>query len=645
MGNPSQMFEDMCKSSPFNVHTVHNLNDARFIAGEDARNYIQQFMEKYEMSIANCVLTTIAGSPGSGKSYMFSHLTYQMANNLMPGIPVLIRLGSSPLTAEVVYKQIRSNQYYRQTLSGISSLRDNMPVEILGKVIRNEIQQIRNRKPGASVCLFIDNVDEYIRSEAIRLEKEQGIFKGTAREKAMENLLRVLFAVNDSINTGVCTVLSLTIDMIDVMNLNDPNGASFISKLVGTDVSMRRRFSPIYKTSDSAEIHSFGALSKDEAFEMISVYMTTWFERNPTYDFKFPSECAYKTATQTYNVYPFHKETISLIHESSKYPGEIVLGCLSTLQRFNDLLAITKVNYPDIHTQYLKKGTIEKEFSALGILQMSSYFNMDNNERRKSELANIIRDNPVLLYIHILPQIVERIKLEEKDYERLIVGGMSDYIGRIGLEPKYFKIESRTKKYLSTRGRIKYPQFPTVDCSFYYKEKLYGIQFLTPNQTPEMRKSKIKTICDSIQSRGTNDITYKGEIIDNAIFICVNPDSTLTNNVIDEISTMLIGSQYYFHSHVAIVTLDEKQAWDLCAFAPNDRLSEVYKDWLAQLIEENGIDYHYWVEDSKNTIALKQPKANERRWDALLSTLHKGQKIMEKIDEKRKFNIKDIKME
>jgi len=462
MFNPdSDIWDDLYKDPPFNVHIVHRLEDASHIVGDAAKIYLEQFEEMYKASLANCLITTIAGDPGTGKSYFLAHLKYRMLKGDMPGIPIMMRLKGMEYDTKYVYHTIREDEGYKQACSDVGLTIKEVAEEVIGQTIREEIGDIRCVTPDVSICLLVDNVDEYVRSNAFRYEEVNKERSDEAKQRAMLSLLTLFNGVIDTIGTGVLIVLSLTVDMVNIL-----------ISIVGKDSTLLRRFSPIYKSRDSNKIHLFGDITLEDAFEMVAYNMEGWFERKKKFDRKELPDCIYNG----FNTYPFSAESIKLLYEASQYPGEIILGCLSSIQRYHEL---EKDANNDDQSQSTPSSFITETYTALGILQMSDYFrnvNLDEDIKNiftKRLVAIINRDSKVL-YRHTLPQIVERTKLEEVTVFKNLGIAFLDFLGKL-MKGEDFRKAQSYEVFLRTRGKITYPKLPTVDCLFDYERKRIGV--------------------------------------------------------------------------------------------------------------------------------------------------------------------------
>jgi hypothetical protein len=600
---------------PFNVHTVTTLEYASHMAGKAAQLYLEQFKQKYESSLANSVVTTVAGDPGTGKSYFFSHLMYRMSmSGDMPGIPIIIRLLGKKYQTKDFFSKIRDAKAYKKACERAGIEVCDVPDEILGPTIGREITAIRETEPNTSICLLLDNVDEYVRSNGHKYETEEYRGREEAREQAMLALLRLVNAVTDAVGTGLCVVLSLTVDMVKILNLGSFDSGNMFTPLLGTDASLRRRFQPIYASRDSHKLHFFGPLTLEETYEMIANYMSSFFNSHSEIARRTIPECI----IQDYNIYPFTVETISLIHEASGYPGEIVLGCLSAVQRFREFQNEIQRNMPE----YKELGsTITPPFAALGILQMSDYFRNVTPEFI-SRLKEQISSDPAILYLEVFPQLVERTKLGNVDWQDNFGEAFLDFLGRIGLED-YQPLQSK-QRFVSTRGKITFPNFPLIDCTFTYKDQKFGVQSLSENFSG-LDMSKFKTAATTIKAAGA-DHFVEDDFLDNVIFICLAKDterSSIADRILDAIDSHLIDIQGKdYRPRVGLVFVDEDTVWNWKTLKQTDLLTNEQKNMFALLMEQAA--YMTWVVKGVNV----QKEYQEGTGRSLLDVLLKGTDIL-----------------
>ena len=606
-------WEALYNDPPFYVHTVLQTEYASYMAGIRAKEYLQQFKQKYESSFANCVVTTVAGDPGTGKSYFFSHLKYRMLiRKDMPGIPIIIRLLGKKYQTREIYSELRKAEAYKNACvrAGIE-IRD-VPDEVLGHTIMGEIKAIRQSEPHTSVCLLLDNVDEYVRSNAIKYAIEGRIDPEEAQKQAMLSLLRLVYAVTDTVGTGLCVVLSLTVDMVNLLN-----------SFVWTDTSLRRRFQPIYESRDSTKLHYFGSLTLEETYDMIANYMNGFFYKHTEIERKTLKECI----VLDYNLYPFTVETVQLIHAARDYPGDIVLGCLSAVQRFREFKTDIQRNMPE----YKELGsTITPSFAALGILQMSDYFrSVSENPGFINRLKELITQDPYILYLEVFPQLVERTKLSNVDWKDNVGEAFLDFLGRIGLGGEYQPIQPK-QRFMSTRGRITFPQFPLIDCTFQYKGQKFGVQFLSENFSG-LDVAKFKTAATTIKAAGADQYEEE-DFIDKAIFICLAGDNG-RHSIVDKITNAIDnrsrgesdlidvqGKDY--RPRVAVTLVDKDTVWNWKTINQTDILTNDQKNMIALIMEQT--EYIIWAVNRSNVLRER----NRDTWQSLLEKLHKGTDVL-----------------
>jgi len=604
---------------PFNVHMVREIEDAAHMVGEAHRIYLEQLQQRYESSLASCVVTTVAGEPGTGKSFFLHHLIYKMQiKKDMPGIPIMIKLSGRNYTAKEIYHKIRDNVEYNELCKHAGIKVEDVADEILGPKIRKEINAIRQNRPNISICLLIDNVDEYVRSNAIRYEREKNLDKKNARKEAMISLLRLINAVNDTIGTGICVILSLTVDMVNDFNLGSFGDAKNIfTGLVGSDASLRGRFSPIYESENSEKLHLFSGITLMDTYEMVHYYMEGWFNRHRNIQQKHPKECV----INGFNLYPFTVSAIKLFHEASTYPGEIVLGCLSALQRFCDFQNEIQSKYPEF---YEEDPLITNIYAALGILQMSDYFrNVKDNDEFISRLKDIIGTDPKVLYLHVFPQCVEITQLAEADIMNNLGRAFLDFLGRIGLGYEYKPVQLR-EKFVRTRGKVKYPNFPTVDCAFKYQNENFGIQFIFED-SPRLNELKFSTSCYTIKNKAADDIKEE-DFLDKMIFVCIVRDikenqlvaeilKLINNNPSRDKPSLFSTQGRDYRPRISVVIVDEETVWNWKTLKQTERLTDDQKNMIALTME----DVHYidWVINGTNV----DQECKKNKWKTLLDQL------------------------
>lgn len=602
---------------PFNVHIVTNLEYASHMSGEKAQIYLQQFKQKYESSLADCVVTTVAGEPGTGKSYFFSHLMYRMLKKRdMPGIPIIIRLLGKKYSTKEIYSKIRENTAYKEACERAGIEICDVPDEILGHTIRKEITAIRDMDQYTSICLLLDNVDEYVRSNGIRYTREEHMETEEARKKAMLSLLRLVNAITDTVGTGLCVVLSLTVDMVKLLNLE--GSGNIFTSLVGTDASLRRRFQPIYESRDSEKLHYFGSIELEDAYEMIANYMDSFFKKYHEIEQMDIEKCE----SHGFNIYPFEKDAIELIHEASGYPGEIVLGCLSALQRFRDFQNYIQRNHPEDQEN---NPTITRTYAALGILQMSEYFRIDNTERGKAEfikrLKEIIGADIFVLYLEVFPQLVERTKLADVDLKSNFGEAFLDFLGRMGLGNEYQSLQSK-QRFMSTRGKIKFPDFPIIDCTFKYKGQKFGVQFISESCSG-LDVSKYKTAATAIKTAGADHFGEE-DFLDKVILICLTKDderhiiADRISSAIDDGSTWFSVDEKDYRPKVGVTFVDAKAVWNWKTLSQTDMLTNDQKNMIALTMERT--EYIIWIEGIRKVCKTNK----EGTWGSLLEDLFRG---------------------
>lgn len=616
----TNIWDELDIDSPFNVHIVQRSEDASHIVGDDALAYLVQYKEMYKASLVNSTVTTIAGAPGTGKSYILTHLKYRMLiKGDMPGIPILMRLKGRSYDTKYVYHLIKKNDEYKKTCIDAGIITHDVAEEVLGQTILNEIGIIRFKKPDVSICLLVDNVDEYVRSNGLRYEESNKLGEDVAREKAMKDLLELFNGIIDTIRTGMLIVLSLTEDMVIV-----------VTNIAGKDSSLLRRFSPIYESRISDKIHIFKGITLEDTFEMVAYNMKSWFERHKNFNQKELKECIYTR----FNTYPFSIGSIKLLFEASEYPGEIILGCLSSVQRYIDVNKLQKGSDNNNQVQSTQ-DVITETYAALGILQMSDYFrNVSKTEGLKMKfikrLIDIINKDSNILYNYTLPQIIERYKFEEVEISKNLGIPFLDFLGKLINGEDFRKVKS-DKMFLRTRGKIKYPNLPILDCLFDYElagnigHKRFGVQFLF-EESLALNTSKIYTSCSAIRAKGADKL-QETDTLDAVIFICLFKNKNWFLNKVKDCFNPSNKDQCFINAQgkdyrtiVGLVEVDEEDAWKWKALAHTNYINENQKKELASLIDR--IDYFTWI---ARNYEVNESKSEGKTWRDLINTLYNAE--------------------
>ena len=634
-------WDELYQDCPFNVHIVRNVEDAAPMIGEPANIYLEQLRDRYEDSLTGCVVTTVAGDPGTGKSYFFAHMIWRMTQiKDPPGIPILVKLKGREYSAKDIYKLIRGAPAYIKGCKDADISITQVSDEMLGSMLRKEILALRRTAPKTSICLFIDNVDEYVRSNAIRYEREEFLPRPDSRTKAMKGLLRIVNAIGDTVGTGILIVLSLTADMVTDFHLGDvKHNQNIVTGIVGADASLRSRFSPIYESNISAKFHLFGGIPLDDAYVLVSKYMEAWFKKHLNQKRRVLIECTWKGM----NTYPFSVEAIELLHSASGYPGDIVLGCLSALQRFREHQNQSHEINPAL---YNADAYITASFAAMAVLQMTDYYvNVHQLDSKLiSRLRSTIDSDLTVFYTDIFPQLVEMTIFNDLDLTRNLGRAFVDYLGRLGLGQDFVPTDLDSK-FVRTRDRIRYPSIPLIDCAFTYKNKQFGIQFLSDN-SPESNYSKIYTICHAIKAGGADPM--KGDdLIDRIVLVCLlkdGDDEKLVSTVLsilnrgseNEVSLCNIQNKKY-HPRVGVVVLHESVGWQWKATHEPGRMTEDQRNVVALTLEN--VDAIFW---QVKGISIGQERKN-LKWQSLLDILVKGREMDGPIEERKGIHEFDIR--
>ncbi len=612
-----EWWQEITDDLPFNMHVVHRPEDATFVVGEQAKRYVESFLELYGRATGNCILTTIAGFPGTGKSYILAHLTYRMIERKEPpGIPVIVRLVGQEYHPTDFVNAIRSSGEYQRAARAAE-----LPVEgveeaaALGS-LRHELNEIRARKPHTVLCLFVDNVDEYIRLMGGLREREQGLPRDRAWAGAMLSLLRPLNAINDALGAGVCTVVALTPDIVETLHLADSRDQeNLFTGLVGQDSTLRRRFFPIHESDASSKLHVFGPMERPDASQMVGHNLELWFGRHPEFARETRPECQLDGC----NVYPFQAAAIERIYAASEFPGEVILGCLSSINRYHELRSILAGS--NVVNQSTLVPTITESVAASGILQMSQYFRKVNSgEVAPNELRDIVVGDSVLQYAYILPQEVASLQLAQGDVLRDLGSAFVALLRRLtnfGVQPV-----SDDPVYIKTKGRIRFPKFPTFDCLFRHEQRLFGVQFLTEDSIDTL-PTKVETGCRAVLSEppGAKELANH---VHSALFVCMEEsegEGSLASEVARRIwrggsDWSLLNSQGRdFRPRAAIAVVPEQVAWSWKVLSGNSMLRDEDKQFLAFLMEN--VEVHYWRDKDGKPVKMH----GNKKWPDFLDLL------------------------
>ncbi len=597
---------------PFNVHVIHRLEDARFLVGDSAKEYLAQFMTMYARALGSSLVTTVAGDPGSGKSYLFAHLRYRMlATRDPPGIPVVCRLMGRDYRAVEFLREIRASEGYRQALQQLGRQPKPADEERIFPVFVEEMADVQKQLPQTVLCLFVDNVDEYVRLMGTARRLRDGVDETRARQEAFLSLLRVLNSVNELAGSGICSVLSLTTDVVNICHLGDSREeGNLVAGLMERDSSVRRRFFPIYDTPDSTRLHTFGGMTLLEAQEMVAMNLDSWFARHPEVRRESPAE----SMVGRWNLFPFDTSAIELVAGASVVPGEIILACLAALHRYHNLRR--ELSEMSLGTGFEPPYLITPSLAASALLQMGQYFRVGAPGSLSSEeLRARVLSDPLFQYVYVLPQEVSRLRLADATITRNLGLAFTSFLRRIirsGLEAV-----ATEPTFIKTRGSIRFPRFPTLDSVIRYDGKLFGVQFLADAE-PVTVESKIGTARLAVRAEEPG-AQEQMDHVHCVLFVCIttssdgNPMKSRVLNSVQQPKSGFVNLQGRdYRPRVALASVGEEVAWSWRALASGDFLGEPEKDLLAILFED--VDATMWENAEGRPRLLEQ----RMKWRELL---------------------------
>ena len=177
---------------------------------------------------------------------------------------------------------------------------------------------------------------------------------------------------------------------------------------------------------------------------------------------------------------------------------------------------------------------------------------------------------------------------------------------------------------MSTRGKITFPNFPLIDCTFTYKNQTFGVQSLSENFSG-LDMSKFKTAATAIKAAGADHFAEE-DFLDNVIFICLAKDterSSIADRILEDIDSHLIDIQGKdYRPRVGVVFVDEDTVWNLKTLKQSDLRTNEQKNMIALLMEQT--EYITWVAKGVNV----QKEYQEGTWRSLLDVLLKGTDIL-----------------
>lgn len=592
-------WDDIPDDPPFNMHVVHDIEDARFVVGKSAEYYVQEFLRLYKRAMGNCVVTAIAGRPGSGKSFMLAHLTYMMVKEKKPpGLPIIIRLIGKRYSPTDFIKAVRSSPTWKGAIDAGEEPHGDSDLE---SVFKKELTIIREQNPETVLCLLVDNVDEYIRLNGdMILAQEDAIEEKHARKeawkKAMLDLIHPLNSINNLVGVGICTVLSLTTDVLNDFGLEDLSGEKQRSpSIFGEDGSLRRRFFPITESPTSSKLHTFGGMTLSEAEEMVTRNLERWYDLHPGFLREELAECK----SDGLNLYPFTREAVHLIWRVSSTPGEIMVGCLYAFNRYHELRRELSRFGPE--TQDSLKRLITPSIASSSILQLSSYFRgPSSKDLPKLELSKLVLEDHFFQSTYVLSQEIASLKLSQT---KVTTGLGSAFIGFLKILTRNSIVPiSERETLVMTRGQMKFPKLPVFDCMFQYDLKLVGVLFADSTLENSLN-IKIETAYRSLRAVTFTDADSR-ERIDHVHFVlivCI--ESREENGRLADITHRLVykpekpwsfinAQDRDYRPRVAVVSIPDDFAWAWkVMWQPRTIFKGEDRDFLAFLMERVRVQF------------------------------------------------------
>lgn len=571
----------------------------------------------YERAMGNCVLTTIAGHPGAGKSYLIAHLADRMLNlDDPPGIPVIVRLRGRRYSPLDLLKEVMASPLVAKKFNQLGV--DSQVGEAFSKptLFRNLVRSVREANQTTVFTLFYDNVDEYVRSVGLLNAKEMDCSDKEGYRQAMLGLIRAINAIHDSVGSGVCSVLSLTVDMVDRFSLGRlDDQENLIAGLTDEDRSLKGRYFPIHEGPDSAELLTFGSMDLPGAYEMVSRNLETWFSRHPNIARKNFVDCR----ANGWNLYPFTRDAIELLWRASGFPGEIIFGCLSSVNR---LLEIKReVKERGIGSEEASPNLVSRPVVATSVLQMSRYFtNIVEGLLSRDELVRIVEEDPVLQVAYLLPQETSRIRLIEGDIQTRLPEALDGLLVRLAgdrWKPMY-----TVPTFSRTRAHVSFPDFPLIDLVGSFDGRLFGFQFLVEGSR-QLNWSKMATGGSAIRAHGSSIENWPDQL-HGVVFVCVEDAAAVPGisaregalAYIDSPDSPFVSLQGHdYRPRVALATVSEEIAWYWKTLTESELFSDDSKVFLSILLEEVRTDTWTFAEE-----VFREEKI--QRWNDLLSLLN-----------------------
>lgn len=403
---------DICsilkRDKPFRFHRTDEFTSP-VLVGKKANKYLKEFENNIFPSATKggpC-FSAVIGEPGSGKTHFLYHLRHE--SQWRPDISCVIY--------ELKDKEI--------------------DLEILEGYIENTISS-SEKKEGATLCLLVDTVDEYLRN--IRRKHN------STENDAIIDFLTVFSKFVDA-NPGSCVVFAITRDVYNTFK-----------QVLNTSV-FKDKFIFV---KDGTEDLILDKMDEKETYEMVSNFLGNWKKRN-NIKHKKSKECS----INGFDLFPFTPEAVKLFWKASVVPGDTSLGCTLAI---NDKLKEDGTNNERKHL------IITEGKAAWTIIHFSSYFRGYGNEAElKSKVQNLVESERVL-------QSIEKIGLKAKQQQ-------FDYLGSL-LEAFEYGIQSLDSNFSSEIGnkhkfvKDKYDidaAFKSIDLVLTYQSKKIGVQFISCN--------------------------------------------------------------------------------------------------------------------------------------------------------------------
>ncbi|MDG6934430.1 MAG: hypothetical protein JRN68_06995 [Nitrososphaerota archaeon] len=629
---PDKSWMSITDDPPFNMHVIHDIENASFVVGKAANYYVQEFTKLYGRTGEECIVTAITGRPGSGKSFMLAHLKYLMVKKrTLLGIPIIIRLIGKRYSDISIIKEIRSSAEWRDITCPTGEVVNDAR---LPSFFRKELSEIRKRNQNTVLCLFVDNIDEYVRINGdILLKEDKNKVMLQAWKEAMLDLIRSINSINNMVGSGICTVLSLTTDLTRAFGLEDMRGHSQEHpNILMQDGSLRRRFFPITQSPESSRLYTIDKMEQAEAEEMVSKNLKMWFDRHPGHVQKTPEQCD----ANGFNLYPFTREAIDLICQVSVTPGEIMAGCLYTFNRYHELRKeiSQKPGYQDYMTPL-----ITESIAASSILQLSEYFKRalaeDSKNFPETRLTDIVSHDELFQSTYILSQAIDILKLSNPKIITNLGYSFVRFLNILTNNKIQHEPISDRPTFVMTRGNVRFPKFPVFDCMFRFEKKLVGVMFLTASNQQEV-ETKLETACFSLKAVHFEDAEMR-EGIDHVHFVLMviidqsEAISQLLHAVHSEIhdlgKTRFVSSQNRdYRPRIAVVRVSNDTAWSWKVLQmPNTVFNDDAKRMLSFSMENTEVIFGDDTPDSSSAHILTSMKS--MKWQHLLAKITKSYDI------------------